>query len=450
MMRRRVAAAALALLLLAPLALAEWLQPDASYRDAQFLLRQAIRDTIGHGDDVGRLDSLGVALLRLARFDDARKAFTRVLAASPHDETALAAFGKLALFADRPAEAESLLTLAASGPLPDPDVLSDLYAARLRQGRYAAAATLAPQVGDQGRVPLLEYFAEHPPYRVTNAPDLARAPWHLSYPLPLLRVKLGGQSVLMALDTGTSDLIVDPTYARQADAREIPARSLVFWDGSRIAVQHVIIPRLELGGVVIQDLPAGEVSLRQWSQQINPRAEPIAGVIGLALLRRFTPTLDYNKAALELRKPGTAYPAGPGAKRIPFEIWGESDLTVYASINSGRRMATILATGLAGCGVAAPVNVLGEVGVKPGKMSKVLHGAASVLQGQPWASVTVPSVTVGPLIQTKVKGWAGALDDAEMWRCGVRRDAMLSHDFFKDQRVTIDWEKRELVVEGKN
>jgi len=449
-MSRRLAAAAVALLVLAPLASAEWLQPDASYRDAQFLLRQAIRDTMGHGDDPARLDTLGVAQLRLGHFDDAKKAFARVLAVSPHDEAALAAFGKLALFADRAVEAESLLTLAASDPLPDPDVLSDLYAARLRQGRYAAAATLAPQVGDQGRVPLLEYLGEHPPYRVANDKDLAKAPWSMSYPLPLMRVKLGGQSVLMALDTGTNDLIVDPTYARQADAKEIAARSLIFWDGNRIAVQHVVIPRLELGGVVIQDLPAGEVSLRQWSQQINPRAEPIAGVIGLGLLRRFTPTLDYVKMALELRKPGATYPAGPGARRIPFEIWGESDLTVYASLNSGRKMATIVASGLAGCGIAAPVDVLGEVGVKPGKMSKVLHGAASVLQGQPWAAVTVPTVTVGPLVRTKVKGWAGALDDAEMWRCGVRRDAMLSHDFFKDQRVTIDWEKRELVVEGKD
>jgi len=212
----------------------------------------------------------------------------------------------------------------------------------------------------------------------------------------------------------------------------------------------VVVPQLELGGLVIRDLPAGVVSLRQWSQQINPRAEPIAGVIGLGLLRRFTPTIDYQKQALELRKPGLAYPAGPGARHIPFEIWGEAELTVYGSLNGGRRMAIILQSGLSGCGVAAPVDVLAEVGVKAGKMSKVLHGAGSVLQGVPWAGVTVPTVTVGPLVRTKVSGWAGALDNAELWRHGVRRDAILSHDFFKDQRVTIDWQKRQLVVEGKN
>jgi len=449
-MRRRLAVAALLLLVLAPLAMAEWLQPDASYRDAQFLLRQAVRDTMGHGDDPARLDSLGVALLALGRLTEARAAFTKVLAQNPKDPAALAAFGKLALFADRSSEAESLLAIVVASPLAEPGVTLDLYDARLRQGRYAAAAELAPEVGEEGRVPLLQYLAEHPPYRVASAPDEARVPWTKGYPLPLLRVKLGGQSVLMALDTGTNDLIVDPTYARMADAKTIAARSLIFWDGDRIAVEHAIIPKLELGSVVLEDLPAGIVGLRQWSQQINPRAEPIAGVIGLGLLRRFTPTIDYQRQTLELRKTGLPYPAGVGAHRVPFEIWGEADLTVYGSLNGGRRMAIIFMSGMPACGIAAPVDVLAEVGVKAGKMSKVLHGAGSVLQGVPWAGVTVPTVTVGPLARTKVAGWAGALDNAELWRHGVRRDAILSQEFFKDQRVTIDWQKRELVVEGKD
>jgi hypothetical protein len=113
-------------------------------------------------------------------------------------------------------------------------------------------------------------------------------------------------------------------------------------------------------------------------------------------------------------------------------------------------MALIVQSGLPACGVAAPIDVLAEVGIKPGKMSKVLKGASTVLQGAPWAGVTVPTVTVGPLVRTKMSGWAGALDSAELWRYGVRRDGILSHDFFKDQRVTIDWEKRELVIEGKS
>lgn len=446
-MMRRLLPALLAAALVASAALAEWLQPDPSYRDAQHLLRQAIRDTMGRGDDPARLDTLGVALLSLGRTEEARTVFARVLALQPGDAAALAAFGKLALFADRAAEAESLLSLAVAAGA-EPGAMADLYAARLRLGRYAAAAELAPEVHDQARVPMLEWLAENPHYRVSG-PDEARHRWSKGHPAPLLRVKLNGQSVLMALDTGSRDLILDRTPARMGNVRTLPSQSLVFWGGTRLLVEHAVVQRLELGGLVIEDLPAGITSLRKWQLQVNPHAEPVAGVIGLGLLRRFTPTLDYKGQALELRRPGLPYPVGPGARRIPFEMWGEAELTVHGSINGGRRMAMILQSGLPGCAVAAPADVFAEVGVRPGRIARVIKGAGSVLQGGSWAAVGVPSVTVGPLVRQKVRGWSGALDEAELWRHGVRRDAILSHDFFRDQRVTIDWERRELVVEGK-
>jgi hypothetical protein len=448
--RARPALVIAALALGASAALAEWLQPDASYRDAQLLLRQAVRDTVGHANDPARLDTLGWALLRLARFDDARTVFGRALAADPQDAGALAAFGKLALFADRAAEAESLLTLATAKS-PDAGVLADLYAARLRRGRYSEAALMASQVNDQARVPMLELLAEHPPYRIAgDAPEETRIPWNKGYPVPLMRVKLNGQSLLMALDTGAGDLILDPQYARTAGVRTLPTQSLMFWDGSRVTAQHALVQRLELGGLRIENVPAGLVGLRRWMLQVNPRAEPVAGVIGVGLLRRFTPTIDYRKQALVLRRAGRAYAAPAGAVRVPFEIWGESELMVYGSLNGGRRMAMLLATGLPGCGVAAPADVLAEVGIKPGRISRVIKGAGSVLQGAPWAAVGAANVTVGPLVRDKVDGWSGALDPAELWRHGVRRDAIVSHDFFKGQRVTIDWENCSLVVESSD
>lgn len=446
-MSRRLAAAALVLILAAPAA-AEWLQPDASFREAQFLLRQALRDTLGHGSEPARLDTLGLALLRLGRFDEARAVYGRSLAVDPRDAGAAAAFGKLALFADRLAEAESLLSAAvASGTAPE--AVADLYAARLRRGEYAKAVELAAQVNEQGRVPMLEEMAEHPPYRVTAGPEEAKVPWSKGYPVPLMRVKLNGKSVLMALDTGSRDLIVDQTYARTAAIRMMPLKSLVFWNGGRITVQNAMVQRLELGGMRIEDLPAGVVGLRKWSLQVNPQSEPVAGVIGLGLLRQFTPTIDYHGQVLELRRPGQAYPAGPNAQRVPFEIWGESELTVYGSLNGGRRMALVFQSGVGG-GVAAPADVLSEVGVKPGRISRAIKGAGSVLQGRSWAMVTVPNVMVGPLTRDKVSGFSGALEPVELWRHGVRRDGILSHDFFRDQRVTIDWQTRELVVEGQD
>jgi hypothetical protein len=439
--------ATLALVLAASSAWAEWLQPDASYRDAQVLLRQALRDTLGHGEDPPRLDTLGLALLRLGRADEARVVFARVLAIDPRDAGAAAGLGKLELFADRLGEAESLLRVAAASGA-EPGALADLYAAHLRRGDYAAAAELAPKVNEAGRRPMLELMAERAPYRVTAAPEEARLPWTKAYPVPLVRVKLNGRSALMALDTGARDLILDQSFARASQVKLLPEKSLVFWNGSRLTVQNAMAQRLQLGPVTIEDLPAGVAGLRKWSLQVNPQAEPVVGVIGLGLLHVFTPTLDYRRQALELRRSGQPYAASPSALRVPFEVWGESELTVYGSINGSRRMAMVVQTGLPGCGVAAPADVFDEVGVKPGRLARAVRGAGSILQGRPWTEVGVPNVVVGPLAREKVAGWSGALDPGELWRHGVRRDAILSHDFFRGQRLTIDWSARELVVES--
>ena len=59
----------------------------------------------------------------------------------------------------------------------------------------------------------------------------------------------------------------------------------------------------------------------------------------------------------------------------------------------------------------------------------------------------VPTVTVGPLVRDRLNGCAGALGPADLWRHGVRRDALLSSDFLRRQRVTVDWDRRELVFE---
>jgi hypothetical protein len=187
--------------------------------------------------------------------------------------------------------------------------------------------------------------------------------------------------------------------------------------------------------------------LRRWSLDANPGGERLAGAIGINLLARFSPTLDFRKCALELRPAGTAIVAGPEALRVPFELRGERELTVRGSMNGGRRMALVLQTGLPGCGVGAPTEVFEEVGERPGTISRALGKASSGLQGQPWAAVKVGTVAIGPLARDNVNGWAGAYPSSELWRHGVRRDGLLAAEFLRGRRVSIDWARQELVIE---
>jgi predicted aspartyl protease len=334
-------------------------------------------------------------------------------------------------------------------------VVADRMSLLLRRGDHAAAAALAPDAEMEGRVALLEKLAEEGAWDVKGGE--ARVLWKLAYPLPLVNVKINGQIVLMAIDTGAGDLLVDESLARRAGIQPLIGQSLVLWDGSRVAVRNALVRRLEIGDLRIEKVPAGILPLRKWSNQINALSGqvagvvgPVSGVIGVNLLRRFTPTLDYARRRLELKPPGSDPAVSVGAARVPFEIWGENEIMVYGTLAGHRRMALLLATGLPGAAIGAPPEVMDEIGVKPGGVSRLMKGAGAFMGGRPWYEVGVPGVAVGPLARDRVPGWSGALESAELWRHGVRRDAILGGEFFRDRRVTIDWQRMELrVEEGK-
>jgi hypothetical protein len=423
---------------------ADWLQPDMSYREAQLWLRAAIRDTMNHSDDPVRLDSLGISLLRLGRFDDAEGVLKRSLAIEPDGFVARSALGKIALFRNREAEAESLLATASFS---DPGALADLFAARVRLGHYEAAADLCDDLNATGRIELLQRMAQGDAYGMRPLKGATTIHWKRADPVPVVPVKLNGQRVLMAIDTGTADLIVDDAAVRRHDVQTFSSRRSIFWTGSTVAARNAMVQSLEIGDATLTNVPAAQVSLGKWSLEVNPKGQRIAGIIGLNLLRRFTPTIDYKRQVLVLRPAGEPLQFDDAALRVPFETWGESELMVYGTMSGGRRMAFVVQTGVPGCGIGAPRVVLEEIGVKPGMLSKAAGGIGGWLQGVPWAQTTVPTVTVGPVVKDKVKAWQNAMADLEMWRHGVRRDALLSHDFFKGMRVSIDWSRHELVFE---
>lgn len=424
-------------------AAAEWMQPDPSLREAQFELRMAARDTAGHAHEPGRLDTLGLALLKLGRLDEAASIFARSLALAPGDDAAEAGLGKIALFNDRLAAAESLL----AGVPNDPEAIRDRFAGCLRRQDWAGAIELAEDASETGRVPLLEALGDGPAYDVTAGPAEATVFWTRAYPVPLVRVKLNGNSVLMALDTGTADLLIDDSAARRNKVTSLGGQRLEFWMGTRVAVKNAMVQRLEIGGYKVERIPAGTLSLRKWTIEINPRSEAVVGIIGLNFLRRFRPTFDYPAQRLVLRRGETPFTPDAGAQSVPFHVWGHAELTVRGAISGSRPMTFVVQSGVPGCGIGAPQEVFDEVGMKAGAISRLVKGAGSWLSGRPWAEVTASAVSVGPVVRDRVPGWSGALDSGELWRHGVRRDALVSHDFFRRSRVTYDWAARKLVFE---
>jgi hypothetical protein len=420
---------------------------DPSLRDAEQQLRSAARDTIGRGADAGRLDTLGVALLQLGRFEDATRVFDRALAIDPGDAAANAGLGRIALCRDTLAAADTLLTRALARER-DPGTVRDLFALRLRQGRWADAAELAEGAGQPGRREPLLALAERTPCLITAGPDEEHVPFAITFPVPCVRVRIDGESVLLAIDTGTGVMLLDDGMSRRARLQVHAQQTPVDWMGRPQVVTPALAHEVRIGHFTLTDVPAGILDLRKYGLTLNPRAEPVVGVIGVQLLRAFRPTLDYRRGELVLRRPGASWTPAANAIRVPFEVRGESDLFVRATMAGGRTMAMQVHSGFPECGVAAADAVFGEVGLRAGSVSKVMGSASSWMQGNPWARVNVPLVTLGGVSQGNVPGWS-LRGDVDLWRHGIRSDGFLSHEMFRGWRVTFDWAAHQMVFEPK-
>lgn len=415
------------------------------WRMRQVEMRAAVRDTAGHADDANRLAHLAEMLTESARTREAGIVWRQVLALRPADAPALAALGRIALVEGRAAEAESLFVRAeAAGP--DETLARDRLAASVARGDWAAAAKLADAAGQSGRVELFEHLATNPPYRIAAGPDSARLAFAKSYPVPLVRVIVGGERLLFALDTGTSGALLDASAARRLRVREVGGAGTVSWLGGAHEVKWGVVPALEIAGFRVENVPVAMLSLRKYSIVVHPHSEVVAGVLGVDFLRAFVPTLDHPKMTLVLRRPeaAPAFAAPDAADAVPFETWGEGELVVRGRIADSRALALWVATGFPECAVAAPAATFEELRIKPGAVSRVLRGASSALSGHPWARVKVPSLEVGPLRAAPADGWSGALDEAAVTRHGMRRDGAVGHDAFKGLRVTFDWNARVL------
>src|SRR6185369_848861 len=158
------------------------------------------------------------------------------------------------------------------------------------------AATMSDDLQDGGRKPLLEYLAANPAMSVKGAN--ARVLFDKIWPAPLVKVKLNGSMVLMMVDTGTPGLLIDKMTATQEKVHLIEGQRLTMWTGTHVAVRNATVQKLEIGDIEFTNLPASVLSLAKLSLEVNLQSAPIAGVIGMEVLRHFDVTFDYKKRAL--------------------------------------------------------------------------------------------------------------------------------------------------------
>ena len=102
-----------------------------------------------------------------------------------------------------------------------------------RLGRWESAAALAEETGQPGRAALLRRLAESEVVWRIQGPARVELPWIRCWPVPIVKAKINGQSVLLGVDTGVTDLVLDPWAARHCDVTLMPEQMTILTGAAR-------------------------------------------------------------------------------------------------------------------------------------------------------------------------------------------------------------------------
>jgi Aspartyl protease len=265
-------------------------------------------------------------------FNAADAAYLRILARDQANIHALIQRGNIALLANQPAQAQSLLTRAlklAPGNITARQLLGMAF---YRADAFAEAAPLYRDTGNRAEAALLASFGSRKPYDIVG-PGTATVPFVAAPPTPLPPARGGparsgpqppphvveGPSAYIAvsvnglspepfgIDTGTTGLAVTAGLASRARLPLFGTVRGTAAGGRAVGTQLARIDSLRLGAIELRNVPGRAPAAILDGGKGDAQAAAGANVLGSDILCHFLTTLDYPGKTLTLRqKSGTA------------------------------------------------------------------------------------------------------------------------------------------------
>src|SRR5262249_50552534 len=161
------------------------------------------------------------ALFREGKFAEAEPLYSRVQAEDRASFEATLRLGTIALFRNKLADAEAWLTKAVQLKPEDRAARKLLAQVHYRRDDFAKAAPLYRALGAEAVAKKLESFKGVVPYQVEGKAGVVQVPFLHTDPLPLIEVKVnGGEAVNFLIDTGASEVYIDPGLAQKVGAAQ--------------------------------------------------------------------------------------------------------------------------------------------------------------------------------------------------------------------------------------
>ncbi len=424
----------------------------------------------GHWDNGEAMDRAHTSY-REGRFQEARTAYSKIVASDPKNAAALERLGTIALWENRLENAERHLKSAiecSSGlrkfwPF-NLERKARLGVTYYRADRFSDAARLfAEAAGPFDFGPFrdlcalsrqLALFGEELPY-VIEGPDQTRVAFVVTDPLPVMEVSVNGRRpVLLNLDTGGSEIILDADFANEVGAEIAGTLTGEFAGAKKATLGLGRVDSIQLGEILIRDVPVHTLNMAGISAEFGM---DIRGTIGTRLLAHFLSTIDYSNGVLVLRRTTSAnrqwldeVVQTRTAKVIPFWLIETHLIVAWGTVNDQRPMLFVVDTGLMSKGFTASESTLKAAGVAVDwtKTHEGTGGGGKV-KG---VDIVLDKLTLGSetneVVERNVPGVVMEKDPPSVGRrFGFPIDGLISHRFFRNCALTFDFSNMRMVLE---
>jgi len=263
----------------------------------------------------------------------------------------------------------------------------------------------------------------------------------------------GGDELEFLFDTGASETLVDRRVAAESFLPKQGEFDIAAASGM-VTTRTSILKRLEVGKLIVNDLPVRIIDLSSQSKHLG---RAIAGIIGTNLIGKFFTTIDYAKPSVTFGdletsvRPVNAVPLNFAANASPF---------VTASLNGKDPQVLLMDTG-------AAFNHLPYVVAKkyssadPAAMKHFTEGTGLDGQAVRLGMLTLESVLVNGFSVKKVTFTYPQQDRAPLDSAAARAKTttrsgffqgtnlgILGNPFWQNFIVSIDWKYQRLLIQN--
>ncbi|NTU54539.1 MAG: tetratricopeptide repeat protein [Chlorobiaceae bacterium] len=421
----------------------------------------------------GQLSQRADAEFCSGRFDSAEELYQKALLRESRNPAILERLGQLELLHNRPDEALRFFSQALSvtpwyasfWPL-SADLKYRIGSALYRKDSFAEASRFFAEAA--GPLPYgpfreLQSLSLHAAqFRgltpcLIDGPEESRIPFVITDPLPVVQVSVNGSEPLnFFIDTGGAELMLDKAAAKRLGAK-IAASFAGSYAGKKSAETGAgMVDYVRIGAMTMRNVPVYTLDLTEPMQPVFGKHR-ISGIIGTRTLMHYCSTIDYRNGTLVLAKKGGVRTrmlngmVGAGkAKAVPFRLAETHVMLAEGMVNDHGPVLFFIDTGLAGKGFTASDKLLKAAGI-PVEWSKAAEGVGG--GGNPKSTdILVKRLSIGSgdnkSVRMEVPGVAiensVAILDGSL---GFDVGGMISHSFFRDQAVTLDFESMLLILQ---